>query len=88
MYLKAGIGGKINLSLFSKIYYKNYNFLKLAFCMVALLQCCIEIAEGFENFVQNRFNCYFETFDAIISILQFLFSCLQFLFIFLRGNVI
>jgi hypothetical protein len=58
-----------------------------AFCVVTLLQCCVEVAEGIENFTQNRFNCYFETYVAISSGLQFIFGCLQFLFIFLRGNV-
>lgn len=51
------------------------------------MQCCVEVIEGVENSFYGKPSCSFETHDAIISGLQFIFSSLQFLFIFTRGNV-
>jgi hypothetical protein len=65
----------------------NLNLLK-AFCLITLLQCSIEIGEQIENFIRQNEGCTVESYDAIISLLQFIFSCAQFLFVFLKGNVI
>ena len=58
-----------------------------AFCLVSLLQCCVEMAEAIENLVEGRSGCYVENSEAIVSALQFVFYSVQFLFIFSRGNV-
>jgi len=63
-----------------------YTMFFQAFCLVTLLQCCVEMAEAIENFVVGRSDCI-ETYGFVNSLLQFAFSSLQFLFIFSKGNV-